>query len=129
MDRRQLLGAAAAVALASSSAANADEAETGFMHHVFFWLKEPNNEAHRKQFLGAIAKMKKIPTIQRCVIGKPAGTPREVVDNSWTFDWYVTFAGRDAWQVYNDHEIHKKFIEEVGHLWERVQVYDTLKVD
>ena len=54
--------AGAGIALAGlsplSKKALAAEVEiTGaLMHHVFFWLKEPTNQAHRKQFEKAMAE-------------------------------------------------------------------------
>lgn len=121
---------AAVLALSLPSEAQAkDLVEGKFAHHVFFWLKEPDNAEHREQFLSALREMKKIPTIQASYIGKPAGTPRDVVDNSWTFDWLVTFKDKAGWQIYNDHPIHKEFIEKAGDLWERVLVYDTVPQD
>ena len=106
-----------------------DAADGKFMHHVFFWLNEPANAEHRELFLREIRKMKAIPAIQSVSIGTPAGTPRDVVDNSWTFDWLVTFEDKAGWQVYNDHPIHKKFVENAAHVWEKVQVYDSIKQD
>ena len=109
------------------SAPAAEPVRGDFVHHVFFWLKNPDNAADRELFLNEIAKMKKIETIVAVSIGAPAGTPRAVVDNSWTFDWIVTFKNRTDWQVYNDHASHKEFIENAGHLWKKVQVYDSIQ--
>ncbi len=116
-------------ALAAPSAAPAHEPDGKFVHHVFFWFKNPDNAEHHKKFLEEIAKMKAIGTILYSHIGKPAGTPREVVDNTWTYDWLVTFKSQADWKIYNDHPIHSKFVEEAGHIWSKVQVYDTIVED
>jgi hypothetical protein len=110
-----------------SPAAAAEEVEGGFVHHVFFFFNEPDNAEHRKLFLEEIEKMKAIPAIRLFSIGTPAGTPRDVVDNSWTFDLLVTFDDKAGWQVYNDHPIHLQFSKSASHVWKRVQVYDTIK--
>ncbi len=102
--------------------------EGKFFHHVFFWLKEPDSPQARQEFLTALRKMKEISTIRYSFIGTPAGTPREIVDNSWTFYWLVTFDGKDGWKVYNDHPIHNEFRKK-AHLWKKVLVYDTIRVD
>ena len=96
-----------------------------FLHHVFFWLNEPASPAARQEFLTALRKMEAIPTVRQSYIGTPAGTPRDVVDNSWTFYWLVTFDDRQGWQVYNDHPLHDEFRKKAP-LWKKVQVYDTL---
>ena len=105
----------------------AEDVQGDFIHHVFFWLENPDNAADRALFLREIEKMKKIETIVSVSIGTPAGTPRDVVDNSWTYDWVATFNNRDDWEVYNDHPIHLKFIENAGHVWKKVQVYDSIQ--
>ncbi len=115
--------------LAPSRPAAAQQPPEGkFFHHVFFWLNEPDDPQARQEFLAALRKMEKIPTIKYSFIGTPAGTPREVVDNSWTFYWLVTFEDKAGWQVYNDHPIHNEFRKK-AHLWKKVLVYDAVRVD
>jgi hypothetical protein len=96
-----------------------------FFHHVFFWLNEPQNPAARQEFLDAVVKMKAIPTVKHFMVGRPAGTPRDVVDGTYTFDLLVTFEDRKGWQVYNDHPLHDDFRKKAG-LWKKVQIYDSL---
>lgn len=100
----------------------------GFQHHVMFWLKEPASPAARAEFLAALKKMKAIEVIRSARIGEPAGTPRDVVDNTYTFDWLVTFDDQAAWQVYNDHALHDEFRKKAA-LWTRVLIYDSVVVD
>ena len=97
-----------------------DPIEGDFLHHVFFWLKAPDNAEARQEILTAI------PTIKYAYIGTPAGTPRDVVDNSWTFYWLVTFDDKAGWQVYNDHPLHDDFRKKAS-LWKKVLVYDTTR--
>lgn len=97
------------------------------VHHVYFWLKEPQNEAHKKQLVDALNKLIKVETIKMSHIGFPAGTEsRDVVDHSYSVSYMVMFddqAGQDAYQV---HPIHVKFVEENSHLWKKVVVYDSV---
>lgn len=97
------------------------------IHHVFFWLKEPKNEAHEKQLVKALNDLLKVETIKLSHIGFPAGTEsRDVVDHSYSVSYMVMFAdqaGQDAYQV---HPLHVKFVEENSHLWEKVVVYDSV---
>lgn len=127
--------AAAAVALAGflPAAKNASAGEvkiTGaLIHHVFFWLKEPKNEAHKKQLVEALNDLLKVETIKMSHIGFPAGTEsRDVVDHSYSVSYMTLFdnqAGQDAYQV---HPLHLKFVEENSHLWSKVVVYDSVDV-
>ena len=127
--------AAASVALAGmvpmAQTASAGEVKmTGaLIHHVFFWLKEPKNEAHKKQLVKALNDLLKVETIRISHIGFPAGTEsRDVVDQSYSVSYMVIFdnqAGQDAYQV---HPLHVKFVEENSHLWNKVVVYDSVDV-
>ncbi len=130
MTKKLLLTASILLILVSAPlpAAAQERPEGKFFHHVFFWLNEPDNPQARREFLTALRKMKAIPTIEYSFIGTPAGTPREVVDNSWTFYWLVTFEDKDGWKVYNDHPIHNEFRKK-AHLWKKVLVYDAIRVD
>lgn len=97
------------------------------VHHVYFWLKEPKNEAHKKQLVKALNDLLKVKTIKMSHIGFPAGTEsRDVVDHSYSVSYMVMFddqAGQDAYQV---DPIHTKFVEENQHLWSKVVVYDSV---
>ena len=125
--------AAASVALAGmvpmAQTASAGEVKmTGaLIHHVFFWLKEPKNEAHKKQLVKALNDLLKVETIRMSHIGFPAGTEsRDVVDHSYSVSYMTIFdnqAGQDAYQV---HPLHLKFVEENSHLWNKVVVYDSV---
>lgn len=127
--------AAASVALAGmvpmAQTATAGEVKiTGaLIHHVFFWLKEPKNEAHKKQLVKALTDLLKVETIRMSHIGFPAGTEsRDVVDHSYSVSYMTIFdnqAGQDAYQV---HPLHLKFVEENSHLWNKVVVYDSVDV-
>jgi len=99
-----------------------------FMHVVFIWLKEPDNESHRKTFIdNTNAFMKEIDEVNSWYIGEPAKTPRDIVDNSYTFSLIVNFDNRENHDIYQEHEAHKKFVTDTSKLWNKVQVYDSLK--
>lgn len=94
-----------------------------FVHMVFFWLKEETDVAsfakETKNFL------EKIPEVRSMHIGQPAGTPREVVDNSYTMSLVVTFDSKEDQDAYQVHEEHLKYVEENNQKWTRVQIYDS----
>jgi hypothetical protein len=125
------LAAGAAIAgllpLSKSTKAGEVKLKGALIHHVFFWLKEPNNETHKKQLVKALNDLLKVETIKMSHIGFPAGTEsRDVVDHSYSVSYMVMFddqAGQDAYQV---HPLHVKFVEENSHLWEKVVVYDSV---
>jgi len=97
-----------------------------FVHHVFFWLKEPSNPEARKQFENGLKELIKVPQIQSSHIGKPVESPREVVDDSFTYSYLAFFENKEDQDTYQTHPIHLKFVDDCKHLWEKVVVYDAM---
>ncbi len=125
--------ASAALALAGistvSKRASAGEVKisSALIHHVFFWLKEPDNQAHRKQFEKALEDLLKVETITVSHVGVPAATEeRGVVDNTFTYSYMVMFDTLEDQLIYQKHPIHLNFIEKNSDLWEKVVVYDSV---
>jgi hypothetical protein len=98
-----------------------------FIHVVYFWMNPGTSEAARQQTIDDCkAYLGKIPTVRHLWTGRPAMTPREVVDNSYDVGLCVVLddvAGHDVYQV---HELHKEFIARNKQNWKRVQIYDTI---
>ncbi len=96
-----------------------------FVHVVLFWMKPGATDAARAQLAADCeAYLGKIPDVRQLWAGRPAMTPREVVDNSYDVGLCVVLddvAGHDEYQV---HELHKQFIERNKANWKRVQIYD-----
>jgi hypothetical protein len=98
-----------------------------FCHHVYFWLNNPDDPADRTAFENGISELLKIPEIKSYHIGIPAQTGhREVVDGSYTYSYMVFFENEQGHDVYQQHPIHVKFVEDCQHLWNRVVVYDSV---
>jgi len=97
-----------------------------FVHHVFFWLKEPQNDQARKDFEKGLQGLITVPQIQSYHIGTPVESPREVVDDSFTYSYMAFFRNKEDQTIYQTHPIHLKFIEDCQHLWEKVIVYDAM---
>jgi hypothetical protein len=123
-------GAALASAGTMAAPATASNTMPKLLHHVFFWLKNPDSAADRAKLIAGVKSLAKIETVRSIHVGVPASTEkREVVDNSYHVSELLGFddvAGQDAYQI---HPLHKKFVDEHEHLWSKVVVYDALKVD
>ncbi len=100
-----------------------------FVHAVYFWLHEPENAAHRAQFEASILQfMNDSQYVTWWHVGTPAGTDRPVVDNSWTYCLHVTLRSAAEHDLYQAEPAHKRFIAEAGHVWKRVQIYDSISL-
>ncbi len=99
------------------------------VHHVFFWLKNPGSKEDQQKLVEGVKSLAKIETIRAIHVGIPASTEkRDVVDNSYGVSELMFFDDIAGQNVYQDHPIHKKFIAEYSHLWEKVIVYDSMRV-
>lgn len=99
-----------------------------FIHHVYFWLKNPDSQEDRNKLVEGLKKLTKVQSIKTSHIGKPAGTNRDVIDSSYAISWLLTFENRANQDSYQVDPIHLKFVEECKDLWSRVVVYDTVDV-
>jgi 3-phenylpropionate/cinnamic acid dioxygenase small subunit len=97
-----------------------------FIHHVYFWLKNPNNLEDRAKLIEGLKALAKVPEIQQHYIGTPAATNRGVIDTTYAVSWLCFFENLEEQQAYQVHPIHLKFIEDCSHLWEKVIVYDSV---
>ncbi|HEY5367815.1 MAG TPA: Dabb family protein [Hanamia sp.] len=102
--------------------------ENGFIHHVYFWLKNPESHSDFEQLIDGLQKLSKVKTIQQFHIGKPAATRREVIDSTYSVSWLLVFEDKDGHDSYQVDPIHLKFVEECAPLWSRVVIYDTVSV-
>ncbi len=130
--RRQFIAAASILALSPTvmcTTTTSQAEKKQLVHHVFFWLKQPGNEADKQALLEGLQSLKAIKEIKQLLIGTAAPTEqREVVDSSYDVSELMFFDNVADQKIYQDHPVHKAFVEKYSHLWEKVIVYDMLTV-
>ena len=131
MSRRKFRGTAAALAAGTAATAmplSARPPKYPVVHHVFFWLKNPDSKEDRAKLIAGVKSLSKIPSVKELRVGVVASTEkREVVDNSWAVSelmFFADLAGQEAYQV---HPIHQEFIKNCSPLWDKVIVYDAVE--
>jgi hypothetical protein len=97
-----------------------------FVHHVYFWLKNPGSAADRDKLVEGLKKLSAVKTIKNFHIGKPASTSRDVIDGSYAISWLTLFDNDADQESYQKDPIHLKFVEECSPLWQKVIVYDSI---
>jgi hypothetical protein len=100
-----------------------------FVHTVLFWLVDETMPTRGKFVTEVLKYLKEIDVIRTRHLGRPAGTDREVVDNSYSYCMIVTFDSKEDHDVYQEHEAHQQFIANASSLWTRVQVYDSIRCE
>lgn len=100
-----------------------------FIHHVFFWLKNPADISDDNKLIEGLKKLSAVKTIKSFHIGKPAGTNREVIDTSYSVSWLLIFANKEDQDNYQTDPVHLKFVDDCSNLWSKVVVYDTIGID
>ncbi|MCH4822701.1 Dabb family protein [Gramella lutea] len=100
-----------------------------FTHVVYFWLNNPESAEDRKAFEQSLSKFLSVSKYPKTkFIGVPAGTPREVVDGSFTYSLILSFSSKEEQDLYQEEKAHLIFIEESEHLWNKVVVYDSVGI-
>lgn len=97
-----------------------------FVHHVFFWLKNPDNQEESQKLQKGLNDLVKMDVIKDFHIGVPAPTNREVIERSYQFSLLLIFDNLEDQNTYQDHPIHLKFVETCSSLWSKVIVYDSI---
>lgn len=97
------------------------------VHHVFFWLKNPDSREDRARLLAGLRTLANIESVRAAQFGVPASTEkRDVVDNSYSVSEILYFDDTAGQKIYQDHPIHQQFVADCSHLWVRVVVYDAI---
>ncbi len=97
-----------------------------FIHHVYFWLKNPQSMHDCDKLVEGLKKLSSAGTIKNFHIGVPAATSREVIDSSYAVSWLLFFRNKEDQDTYQTDPMHLKFIDNCAHLWSKVVVYDTV---
>ena len=130
--RRKFIAGAAAVTVGSAVSAmpiSKTESKYPVVHHVFFWLKNPESKEDRDKLISGVKTLAKIETVRELRVGIVASTEkRDVVDNSWAVSELMFFSDLAGQAVYQTHPIHLEFIKNCSSLWEKVIVYDAQDV-
>lgn len=97
------------------------------VHSVYFWLKEGITEEEEEDFLQFFEALRQVPGVRSLHTGKPAATtPRDVVDNSFSYLLLVTFDDLEQINLYENHPDHLAAAETYSKYWTRVQVRDVV---
>jgi hypothetical protein len=131
-SRRTFIAAAVASAIVAPAAAMpaVNRSQPGqLIHQVFFWLRSRGSKEDLDKLLAGLRTLRAIESVRGLYIGVPADTEeRDVVDASYSASELMFFDDLAGQKAYQDHPVHGQFVETCGHLWEKVIVYDSMRV-
>ena len=97
-----------------------------FVHHVFFYLKDPDNARDEAKLLEGLEKLAKISVVKFSHIGRPARTSGGDIEKGYSVSWLCFFKNLIEEEIYQTDPVHLAFLEECKGLWEKRVVYDAL---
>jgi hypothetical protein len=96
-----------------------------FVHTVYFWLDSQMPADVKQNMLNDCETLlSRIPGVCHAWGGKPAMTPRDIVDNSYDIGLCVVLHDAKGHDEYQVHPLHQQFAGAYKKYWKRVQVYD-----
>ncbi|MCC7351991.1 MAG: Dabb family protein [Phycisphaerales bacterium] len=95
------------------------------IHAVFFWFKpQTPPEVRQRMIDDAHADLSRIPSVRHLWSGRPAMTPRDVVDNTYDVGLCVILDDQAGLDAYQPHELHQQYLAKYKSHWQRILVYD-----
>ena len=95
-------------------------------HVVLVWLKQPGNEAMRKQFIDNSMRLNGLPGIVNRHVGEAMPSNRKIVDDSFDVAVTVTLDNKSALEAYLNNSEHKKVVEANKPLVGKIIAYDII---
>lgn len=96
-----------------------------FVHHVLFYLNNPDSPADREALIEGLQTMTALDGVKLAHIGKVADTDREVINRTYSVSWLLIFDDQAAQDAYQVDPIHHEFVKNCAHLWKTVVIYDS----
>ncbi len=111
---------------AGHSVFNIEQKQSLFVHSVYFWLKDDVTAEQYNEFVEVLRGLEQIKSVQAMEVGHPAGTPRDVVDNSYDVALLVYFDDRIGHDLYQSDTIHTQAVAVFEDWIEDIVIYDTI---
>ena len=75
------------------------------LHHtVHFWLKPDVTDDRKASMIAGLKNLANSPNVTSTWVGTPAGTPRDIVDNSYAIQLMAVFADQAAQAAYQSED-------------------------
>jgi len=103
-----------------------DKFKSGFIHMVFFWLKDTSDAAVTDFIRVTREFVDQVEEVNAYRVGRPAPTNRDVVENTYAVSLVVEFDSMQEHDIYQAHQAHLDYIKNYQDRWETVRVFDAI---
>ena len=87
-----------------------NKANSHFVHHVLFYLKNPNSAEDKAQLIEGLQALSKVPCIIFSNIGSPANTTRDIIEKDYTRVYVNIFSTLSIYIYIKEKVIIKKYV-------------------
>lgn len=96
------------------------------LHVVLLWYRADMPPAERDALVALyVERVRSVPGVDAVWLGRPAGTPRDVVDNTYDQLVLMRFCDAAAAAAWQTHPVHEELLQRFGRHFARVLVYDA----
>jgi hypothetical protein len=110
-----------------------DAFSPSFVHHVLFWLKDPQDLRTRDEIVRSLREFRTIAGVEFVHVGTPtvSTNPMEAsaTDSSYTLAYLVLFKDKAAEDTYLAHPLYARFLERFKDAAVKVVIHDSLRID
>jgi len=131
ISRRKFLAATSLATIAISASgvgSRPSQNKQSLMHVVYYWLKNPDNEADKLKLIEGLHELVTVKQIKYHHIGVPQTFTADDPLKNYHVSLLMVFDEPGDIDVYHKDPIHQKFVANCKDLWTRTVKYDSLGV-
>ena len=132
-NRRSFLKQSSLVIASCSLRTNYEiPADTPFVHHALFWLKDPGNKENYNNLLKALQEFRKVKQVKFLHVGAPSISDIDyearATDATFTFSYLALFESKKDKENYLANPLHTNFFNDFKDVMLKVIIYDSLNI-
>ncbi len=131
LSRRKFLAAASLATIAvGASGSNQSKLvkKQSLAHTVYYWLKNPTNEAEKQRLIDGLHELVTVKQIKYHHVGVPQVYKEDDPLKGYHVSLLMVFDEPGDIDVYHKDPIHDKFVKECSGLWVKTIKFDSLGV-
>ena len=133
LSRKKFLSLSALVTAAAvlplESSARPKTKKNYLVHHIFYWLKNPDSAEDRNKLIEGLEKLCTIRSVKIYQVGQPETFKKDAPDKSYHLSLLTIFEGKEGLESFHKDPIHDAFVKEYKGLWDKKLGFDSIHHD